>query len=68
MTLQELEQTMIKHDWLYGYADDYEAYSNGAQAEMRLINACNELAQQGHTDEVKRLWDKYCPREQRKWM
>jgi hypothetical protein len=68
MTLEELEQKMRRHDWLYGFADDYRAYSDGAMAESELIAACNELTRAGHKDEVKRLWDKYCPKEQRKWM
>jgi hypothetical protein len=68
VTLETLEQMMRRHDWLYGFSDDYNVYADGSIAEANLIVACNELARAGHKDEVKQLWDKYCPKEQRKWM
>jgi hypothetical protein len=68
ITLETLEQMMKRHDWLYGYADDYNAFSKGASAEARLVEACRDLSNAGHAEEVARLWTRYCPEEARKWM
>ena len=68
VTLETLEQMMRRHDWLYGYADDYNAWGKGAAAEAQLVKACRELSETGHAEEVARLWTRYCPTEARKWM
>jgi hypothetical protein len=68
VTLETLEQMMKRHDWLYGYADDYSAFSKGAAAEARLVEACRDLSEAGHVEQVEKLWTRYCPAEARKWM
>lgn len=68
ITLESLERMMQMHDWYYGYADDYNAWGKGANAEQRLVRACQDLTEAGHGEEVARLWKRYCPEEARKWM
>ena len=67
MTLSDLERMMQMHDWLYGFTDDHRVWQAGQDAERRLNQACKELIDAGHKEEVDRLYERYCP-EARRWM
>ena len=56
--MEELEKMLQSHDWMFQRSDDHSKYKRGLKQFNDINDKMNDL---GVTDEVKALYNKYCP-------
>lgn len=56
-TVEQYLQALARHDWWFGYADDYTQYSQGQRNRDRLLAAAKTL------DPDMTIWAEYKPKE-----